>query len=184
MATATDKFKALFNRSLKAIQEQAELIEKESDGLLLETAKVKSNISKAVEDWELAKEATALAKDNLTWLKIEIYRKDGHSFNELEELYNRYDHNERDYEVFRLLELEKEAPAVEEVEALADGYQDTLNAYTDQIEALEALIEEHASDSMEDELLELVAKYYAIANTQKEDVNNYLAGFDIKDLIR
>ena len=130
------------------------------------------------------KEATALAKDNLTWLKIEIYRKDGHNFNELEELYNRYDHNERDHEVFRLLELEKKAPAIEEVEALADGYQDSLNAYTDQIEALEALIEEHASDSMENELLELVAKYYAIANTQKEDVNNYLAGFDIKDLIR
>ena len=87
--TATSKFKALFNRGLTAIEDQAQVIEQETESLLTSTTDIKKAIDTAVKDWEQAKEATGLAQDNLTWLKLEIEHKTGHSFAELEELYSR-----------------------------------------------------------------------------------------------
>ena len=182
--TATSKFKALFNRGLSAIEDQAQVIERETESLLTSTTDIKKAIDTAVKDWEQAKEATGLAQDNLTWLKIEIEHKTGHSFAELEELYSRYDSNERDKDLFNVVAHEKERPTLYEVESLTDSYQDVLNAYSGQIEALEALIEEHGSESMQDELLELVAKYHTVLSAQKEAVNSHLATYEIKPLVR
>ena len=83
-----------------------------------------------------------------------------------------------------MIAQEKERPTLYEVESLTDSYQDVLNAYSGQIEALEALIEEHGSESMQDELLELVAKYHTVLSAQKEAVNSHLATYEIKPLVR
>lgn len=174
----------LFNKGLKEIEGQIEVLEAESENLVQATDKTLKEIDTAVKDLETAKDGARLAKDNITWLKIEIYRKSDHSFNELQDLYNKVDENELALTVFERLAIEKRTPAIEKVEAITDDFQAVLNAYDDEIEKLEALINEHASDTNKDDLKELAGKYLIILQGQKDTVNGHLADYDIKDTVR
>lgn len=181
---ATNGIMKYFDKGIKAIATQEEKLEDLGGKLVQRASETQSKIDTAVKDWQKAKEAVQQAKDNQTWLEIEIERDFEHSFSELSDLYQKHDEAVRYEQIFDRLEWEKKRPALDQVHIIVDEFQDALNGYSSEIDELQDLIDEHGTESTEDELQDLVHRYSRILNNQVKAVNKHLNTYDIDNLVR
>lgn len=86
--------------------------------------------------------------------------------------------------IFERLYSEQYPPALEAVNILASEFQGVLNEFDDEIEILENLIEEHASDNTKEELMEEANGFRIILGSQISIANTELEQFGMDPLIR
>lgn len=175
----------IFNKGLNEIQAQEAELKEETTKLIKDAETAKSGIDKAVEQLELAREATQTAKDNIIWVEIAIkHNTSPHTHSILTDLYQTLNQNEREEVILSHIEAEQFPIARAGVLEVTDVFQGSVNEFEEEADKLSALVTEHSSESNEKDLRELADRFHTIVYGQIADVNKHLNAYGFDSEIR